>query len=127
MLLTTYISLSALYCVNCCIYIYIRIRILKFKFVLFHLLLYFIYRTPVDKTFITHTKRNNVYRFSISPLNMGVPQVYIHCKSLVTIAVSLNDDIGNDQLSDPELSMYTVDSTARVYTLDSTASLKVCY
>ena len=52
--------------------------------------------------------------------------MYIHCKSLVTMAVSQNDDIGNYQLSDPELSMYTVDSTAKVYTLDSTASLKVC-
>ena len=42
------------------------------------------------------------------------------------MAVSQNDDIGNYQLNDPELSMYTVDSTAKVYTLDSTASLKVC-
>ena len=82
---------------------------------------------PVDKTFIAHTKMNRVYRFSISPLNMGLRQVYIHCRSLVTMAASKNDDIGNDQLSDPELSTYTVDSTARVYTLDSTASLKVCY
>ncbi len=81
----------------------------------------------MDKTFIEHTARRGVYRYSIAPLNMGVPQVYIHCKSLVTIkpAVSKSEDYGSDQLSDPGLSFYTVDSTARVYTLDTTSSFRV--
>ena len=80
----------------------------------------------MDNTFIQHTNKNKVSRFSILPLNMGVPQVYIHCKSLVTVpAVRKNDDNGSDQLSDPGLSPYTVDSTARVYTLEPTASLQV--
>lgn len=40
-------------------------------------------------------------------------------------AGSKNEYNGSDQLSDPGLSRYTVDSTGRVYTLDSAASLKV--
>ena len=81
----------------------------------------------MDKTFIQHTATPRLFRFSIAPLNIGVPQVYIHCKSRVTIkpTVSKSEDYGSDQRSDAGLSFYDVDSTARVYTLDTTSGFRV--
>lgn len=83
----------------------------------------------MDTTFIQHTAVNKVYRFSVSPSNMaGIPQAYIHCKSIVSCKcnnkpTAVTDDVYNDE-NDSDLSYYTVDSTARV---EIAKSLKVRY
>ena len=90
---------------------------------------YSILRKPVDATFVQHTAEDNTFRFSVSPFNMaGVPQAYIHCKSIVTCKcndqpTAVRDDVYNDE-NDSDTSYYAVDSTARV---EIAESVKVRY